>query len=89
MMFKISKDDFMEELKAELYGYEEIEEGYIMEFFEKLEDYFAQKKGKQVDYKGEITIKLKDESDLFMIADGFLAAVSNEEVEEFWKKWEL
>jgi hypothetical protein len=88
-MLKISKEDFMEEIKAELYGYEEIEETLVEDFVERLEVYFKEKKGKNVTYADGITIKLKDESDLFMIADGFLAAVTNDEVEQYWQKWTL
>ena len=46
-MIRLSKDEFMEELKSELYGYEELEEEQIQQFLTHIEQYFARKKGKK------------------------------------------
>lgn len=88
-MLKLSKEDFMEEVVAELYGYEEITEDLVQDFIKRLNAFFAAKKGKKVDYKNGITIKLKDESDLFMIADKYFAAVTSEELDKYWQNWDI
>lgn len=88
-MFVISKTEFVEEIKAELYGYEEIEEADIQDFMNRLDTFFREKKGKNVDYKKGISIKLKDESDLFMIVDRYLAALTNDELDQYWKNWDI
>jgi hypothetical protein len=88
-MLKISKEEFIEELQAELYGYEEIDEDTINDFVKRVQAYFEAGKGKNVDYKNGVTIKMNDEGDLFMIADRFLSAVVNEELDKYWQNWEI
>jgi len=85
----MSKDEFIEELQAELYGYEEIDEPMIEDFVSRVEAYFKAGKGKNVDYKKGVIIKLNDESDLFMIVDRFLSAIVNDEIEKYWQNWEI
>ena len=88
-MLKITKEEFVEELQAELYGYEEIEEELIQDFMKRLEEFFAKKKSKKVVYGKEVMVKLKDESDLFMVADRFLAAVTSDEVDKYWEDFDI
>lgn len=91
-MLKITKEDLMEELIAELIGYEEIGQEYVEDFRNRLEKYFEEKKGKKnrINYTtNSITIKLKDESEIFAIADYYYTAVVNEEVADYWKNFDI
>ncbi len=81
-MFKIPLEDFIEEIKAELFSYDEIEEEKI-EFWEK--NFLKSKETfKTVKFKNNEII-LKDEEDLFEIADGFYSAILNEEEDKYWQ----
>lgn len=92
-MLKLSLQDFKEEIKAEMYGYEELTEESIKDWFDHLETYIKEKQGSKdrVIYKadGKITIILDDESELFGIADKYLLAVEDEKLAEYWQGWEL
>lgn len=90
-MLKLTYDEFVEEVKAEMYGYEEIGETNIAKWFESLNNFVkAKKKSTIFTYKGEvIEVALKDESDLFMIVDRYLAAVVNEELDKYYTNWTL
>lgn len=91
-MLKISKEDLMEELTAELMGYEEIPQEYVEDFRNRLEKYFEQRKGKKnrINYTtNSITIKLKDETEIFAIADIYYTAVVNEEIDEYWLNFDI
>jgi hypothetical protein len=91
-MFKISLEDFKEEIKAEMYGYEEIEESLIEKWFNVFNEYIDEKKDKKnrISYKANsVTINLKDESDIFKIVDNFFAAVENEELENYWSSFQI
>ena len=90
-MLKLSLEEFKEEVKAEMYGYEEIEELLIDRWFKTLDAFIkAGKKSSILKYKDkEIMVELKDESDLFMIVDRYLAAVVNEELDKYYTDWSL
>ena len=91
-MLKILLEDFVEEIIAEMYGYEEIEEDEINIWFEKFERFVKDKKDKRniIRYKGEeISINLKDESDLFSIVDKYLAAIENDELDKYFESFSL
>jgi hypothetical protein len=91
-MFILPKEEFVEELKAEMAGYEEITEAYMKDWFNKFEAYLSDKKvkDKRISRKGDsVSIKLQDESELFAIADKFFAAISNEDLERYWSDWSL
>ena len=84
--------DFIEEVKAEMAGYEELTEELILDWVKRFEKYLLKpnSRDKRVSIKGQlINIKLDDESDLFGIVDKYLAAVDAEETEEYWKDWHL
>lgn len=85
-MLVLPIEDFKEEIKAEMYGYEEISEALINRWFDSFDVYLNKKqKDERIVRKGNaIEIKLKDESDLFMIVDKYLAAVMNEEIEAYY-----
>ena len=90
-MLKLAYDEFVEEVKAEMYGYEEIGEANINKWFETLDQFIkAKNKSTIFTYKGsEVEVALKDESDLFMIVDRYLAAVVNEELDKYYTNWSL
>ena len=90
-MLKLAYDEFVEEVKAEMYGYEEIGETNIAKWFDTLNDYvIAKKKSTIFTYKGDVVeVALKDESDLFMIVDRYLAAVVNEDLDKYYTDWSL
>lgn len=90
-MLKLSFEDFKEEVKAEMYGYEEIDEAAIEKWFGTLESFVGKKKKSSVfTYKdSEVKVSLKDESDLFMIVDRYLAAIVNDELDKYYTDWSL
>ena len=90
-MLKLAYEEFVEEVKSEMYGYEEIGEANINKWFETL-DAFVKAKSKSAifTYKGtDVAVALKDESDLFMIVDRYLAAVVNEELDKYYSNWSI
>ena len=90
-MFRLSYDEFKEEVKAEMYGYEEISEEAIEKWFTTLEAFVgAKKKSSIFKYsKDGVQVDLKDESDLFMIVDRYLAAIVNEDLTKYYADWSL
>lgn len=91
MVFEL--DDFMEEIKMEMVGYEELDEQLIKEWVAKVTEWIQKPDGNKskfiVKNKNSIKIKLKDESDLFSIVDKFYAAVVHEEIEKYWNGFSL
>lgn len=89
-MIKMHVEEFIEEIKAEMYGYEEIEEGLIELWEKKFRDYIKEKKAKKnrINYKTN-SILIKDESELFDIVDNYLAAIVNEETDQYWDNYSL
>ncbi len=91
-MLELSKLDFVEEVKAEMAGYEEIDQAQIEKWVARFEKYLSDKnlKDKRIKVKGnQVSIRLDDESDLFKIVDKYLAAIENEELDEYWNGWSL
>lgn len=94
-MIKLEIEEFIEEIKAEMYGYEEIEENIINEWESKFQLYLKDIKSKKTKNdkikikSNSIIIELKDETDIFKIVDKFLAAVVNEELDKYWTDWAL
>ena len=90
-MLKLSYEDFIEEVKAEMYGYEEIDEKAISKWFDTLDKFTkAKKKSSIMSYTNNgIEVNLKDEADLFMIVDRYLAAIVNEDLEKYYTNWSL
>jgi hypothetical protein len=89
-MFILDKADFVEEVKAEMAGYEEISEELIEAWVVKFEDYVSKKKNEKLIKKGQdVQIKLDDEAELFKIVDRYLVAIENDEIEAYWQDWKL
>jgi hypothetical protein len=89
-MFTLDKAEFIEEVKAEMAGYEEISEELIEAWVVKFEDYVSKKKNEKLIKKGkDVQIKLDDEAELFKIVDRYLVAIENDEIEAYWQDWKL
>jgi len=89
-MFILDKAEFVEEVKAEMAGYEEISEELIEAWVVKFEDYVSKKKNEKLIRKGQdVQIKLDDEAELFKIVDRYLVAIENDEIEAYWQDWKL
>lgn len=90
-MLRLSLEEFKEEVKAEMYGYEEIEKSAIDKWFKTLDSFLAAKKKSSIfKYKnGDVMVELKDESDLFMVVDRYLAAIVNEDLDKYFTDWSL
>jgi len=88
----LSKIDFVEEVKAEMGGYEEITKELIELWVTEFEKYIKRKslKDKRISFRGDRTyVKLDDETDLFKIVDKYYAAIENEELDQYWLNWSL
>lgn len=96
-MLKMELEEFIEEVKAEMYGYEEIAESQIVDFEKHFRSWVKNKKAQNKKNKNDrikfgpnsIIIMLKDESDLFKIVDRYLAAVVDEEIQQYWENWSI
>ena len=91
-MLILSKIEFVEEVKAEMGGYEEITKELIEEWVVQFEKYIKRKslKDKRISFRGDRTfVKLDDETDLFKIVDKYFVAIENEELEQYWLNWSL
>jgi len=88
----LGKIDFVEEIKVEMAGYEEITKEHIELWAAEFERYIKRKslKDKRISFRGDRTyVKLDDETDLFKIVDKYFAAIENEELEQYWLNWSL
>lgn len=91
-MIKLTKDEFIEELTAEIEGYEEISAEQKKQFIEKIESAINSDSGqnKRISKSANsITIKLEDESELFDMVDKYYAAIVNEELDLYWANWKF
>ena len=94
-MIKLEIEEFVEEVKAEMYGYEEIEDSQINDWENKFREWVKKESGKKIKNNriklgpNSIIIELKDETDIFQIADKYLVAVVNNEVDKYWIDWQL
>lgn len=86
-MIKMPIIDFIEEVKAELFGYEEITEEKVLEWENKFNYLLERDKIKSLKIKKESirqVVFLKDESEVFQIADGFFMAIVDDDEESYW-----
>lgn len=91
-MFKLTKDEFIEELRAEIAGYDEITEEKEEDFVKRIEKYIDAEKGKNKRISIEtnsIIIQLEDETDLFEIVDQYLVSILDNEEDLYWANWKL
>lgn len=91
-MIKLAKDEFIEELTAELEGYEDITQEQKKAFIDKVISTIESDSGKnkRISKKANsITIQLEDESELFMMVDRYYAAINNEQLDLYWANWKF
>jgi hypothetical protein len=86
-MLEIPLEEFIEEIKAEITLVEEdLAMGWELDFCKLIEEkklsdeLYAEGDGKQ-------WIKLKDESDLFGLADAYIEAIETNRLDEYWKRF--
>ncbi len=90
-MIKLPIEDFKEEIKAEIVGYEELGEEAALKWEENFTKWLTNSSIKKKRVKvenGKTFFVFKDESELFNIADSYWAAVENDEVAEYWSKFD-
>lgn len=91
-MIKLSKDEFIEELIAEVEGYEEITDEQKKVFIDRviLAIETSSENNNRISKKANsISIQLEDESELFDMVDRYYAAIMNEELDLYWENWKL
>ena len=89
-MIKMPIEDFVEEVKAEIVGYEELGEEKALQWETKFLSLVnsGEKLRKNIESKnGKKFYILEDEAELFKIVDMYLAAVDQGEEKEYWEKW--
>lgn len=89
-MLKIPIEEFIEEIKSEIIGYEELGEEKAMEWenhFLSLVNKFSSIIKNIEEKNGKKYYLLEDEAEFFKIADMYLAAVDAGEEEKYWKNW--
>lgn len=89
-MFVLPKEEFIEEIRAEMAGYEELTKPLIDDWIERFQKYVQRSNlnSKRIVVKGGNTsIKLEDETELFNIVDRYYVAVDQEEIEAYWQDW--
>ncbi|MCD7905006.1 MAG: hypothetical protein LUG24_05410 [Clostridiales bacterium] len=82
-MFKIDTEDFIFEVTEELSCYEEIGKKGAEGWAEGFRRWLKEKK------KGVKEVSLKDESDIFEIADEYLEALEEGNTTAYWKRFSL
>ncbi|MCD8214327.1 MAG: hypothetical protein LUC97_01575 [Clostridiales bacterium] len=82
-MFKIDTEDFIFEVTEELSCYEEIGKEGAEDWADGFRKWLKEKK------KGIKEISLKDESDIFEIADEYLETLEKGSPEAYWKRFSL
>lgn len=82
-MFTLLIEELIDEVKSELYVFDELDENKIIEWEAKFNALLPKKKFKSIKILGE-EIGLEDEADIFRMADDYFSAVENDEEEEYW-----
>lgn len=94
-MIKLEMEEFIEEIKAEMYGYEEIEESMINDWESRFRAWLIKVKDKKIKNDrikcgpNSIKVELKDETDIFKIVDKYLVAVAHNEIDKYFTDWQL
>ena len=86
---KLKINEVIENVKDELLCYEEGEK--LVDRWEKeFKEWIEKNKGKKKDIvvdKGGISLKIKDEEEIFEIADSYMDAVIEGSVKQYWEKF--
>lgn len=91
-MIEIDFEDFIEEVKFQLTEYEELEEEVILDWEKKMRAWIlnhTDKKAFRIKSKDDICIYLKDEDEMYDIANQYYTALKNTKDKDYWKhlKW--
>lgn len=85
---KLEIEDFIYEVKEELLCYEEIGEAGAEKWAEDFRKWLANDSIKKKNVVNGKYFKIDDESEIFDIADEYLAALENNSIGEYWKKFQ-
>ena len=86
---KLKINEVIENVKGELLCYEEGEK-LVNRWEKEFKEWVEKNKGKKKDIvvdKGGISLKIKDEEEIFEIADSYMDAVIEGSVKQYWEKF--
>ena len=86
---KLKINEVIENVKDELHCYEEGEK-LVNRWEKEFKEWIEKNKGKKKDIvvdKGGISLKIKDEEEIFEIADSYMDAVIEGSVKQYWEKF--
>ena len=86
---KLKINEVIENVKDELLCYEEGEK-LVNRWEKEFKEWIEKNKGKKKDIvvdKGGISLKIKDEEEIFEIADSYMDAIIDGTVKQYWEKF--
>ena len=86
---KLKINEVIENVKDELLCYEEGEK-LVARWGKEFKEWIEKNKGKKKDIvvdKGGVSLKIKDEEEIFEIADSYMDAVIEGSVKQYWEKF--
>lgn len=91
-MIEIDFEDFVEEVKFQLTEYEEMDEATILDWESKMRKWIMNHTDKQmfhVTSKDDIRVFLREEDEMYDIANQYYIALKNTKDKDYWKhlKW--
>ena len=84
---KLKINEVIEDVRAELLCYEE---GVVDSWEKEFREWIEKNKGKHKDIvadKNGVFLKIKDEEEIFEIADSYLEAIAEGSVPKYWEKF--
>lgn len=86
---KLSMDEIIEAVRDELLCYEEAEQA-ASRWEKEFREWTERNMGKRKDIfreKGVVFLKIKDEDEIFEMADSYMDALSEGSVKQYWKEF--
>lgn len=86
---KLKINEVIENVKDELLCYEEGEK-LVNRWEKEFKEWIEKNKGKKKDIvvdKGGVSLKIKDEEEIFEIADSYMDAIIEGSVKQYWEKF--
>ncbi len=86
---KLKINEVIENVKDELLCYEDGEK-LVQRWEKEFREWIEKNKGKKKDIvldKGGVSLKIKDEEEIFEIADSYMDAVVEGSVKQYWEKF--
>lgn len=86
---KLTIEEVLESVKDELLCYEEGEK-VIAKWEREFQEWMTKHKGKHRDIsveKNSVLLKIKDEEEIFEMADSYMDALSEGSVKQYWEKF--